>query len=254
MMMMMMCVCLLRGHCLFNENPFGLIHSFGWLFTKQKSSQAAYPQYTDLLAIVLLCVRFFHRSFNHMCATSPFAWVCHRWLHLNWIKLTIRKSPDSCCIIWGGIPSILILCSPRFQYRRYHCHFLCRVIYTSNIALAFFRFVFLSPPKITFTLFYLWRSRFFSLCNAVDVDVDAVAITICNFSQPFFYRTQLLRPQTEWLFPPCVRAICFFFSVISFFAFLIHSFNAPFKSAYFYASFTVLAGILFSLSSARAWI
>lgn len=98
-----------------------------------------------LFCSVCACVHFF----NHMCAISPFAWVefaPHRWFHLNWIKLTIRKSLDSCCIIWGGIPSILILCSPRFQYRQYHCHFLCRVIYTSNIALVFVSLLF---PRTT---------------------------------------------------------------------------------------------------------
>lgn len=136
------------------------IHSdrftFGWLFfrvTKEFTNGLS-----SIYRFVGYCSVYFFLSpficvdeWMYVCVC-----LCHRWLHLNWIKSTIWKSSDSCCIIWGGIPLILniFFLLPRCRYTD-ATHFM----YSSNL-LFFFSWI---PPEITFTLFYLWRSRFFSL-------------------------------------------------------------------------------------------
>lgn len=203
--------------------------TFGWHFfvsTKQKSSQTAYPQYTDLLVIVLPLFSFL-RSYVYASHEWVCVCVCHRWLHLNWIKSTIWKSSDSCCMIWGGIPL-----SSFFLLMLLHCNGAdTDAIYSfASYARRTFHLPMNEPPEITFTLFYLWRSRvFFSLfiqwCWCWCWRRCCCYHYLWFFAAPFFIPCShfvAVPPsihQHNWLFPSLVRVL-----FVSFFRFSSFSF------------------------------
>lgn len=130
-------------------------------------------------------------------------------------------------------------CNGRRRYW-YRCHLHIRFIYSSNLLLFFCCFSWI-PPGMKFTLFYLWRSHFFPLpvqwcwcwrrccCYHYLWFLAAPRFIACFLFiavlPPMHVHVQLIVSIVRVLF-------------VSFFVFFILSFNAPFKSAYFYAVFS----------------
>lgn len=190
----------------------------------------------------LLFCRFFSFLRSYVYASHEWVCVCHRWLHLNWIKSTIWKSSDSCCMIWGGIPLSSIFSSHvvALQWSRYRCHLLIRFICSSN---------FPSSHEWTswnniHTFLSLALSRFFLTLYPMMLMLVLTPLLLLSlfviFRSPFFSFRVLTLLQCPLLYTSTTDCfhrsfVCYLFPFFGFLHSL--SFNAPFKSAYFYASF-----------------